>query len=59
MVVVGAAAAYEEFEATRREAAKARFFAIVDEIHAANAGVDPEEVEKDVAEALARVRAQR
>lgn len=58
MVVVVTAAEYEEFEANRRDAAKERFFAIVDEIHARNAHIPPDEVERDVAEAIRRVRGQ-
>jgi prevent-host-death family protein len=59
MVVVVKAAEYEEFEAKRRHEAKERFFAIVDRIREANAGVDPEQVEGDVAGAIARVRAKK
>jgi prevent-host-death family protein len=55
MVVMVSAGDYEEFEA-KREAARARFFTLVDTIHARNAHIPAEEVEREVAEALAEVR---
>ena len=42
-----------------QEDAKRRFFAIVDEIHERNKDVDPEQAERDVAEAVAEVRRER
>lgn len=59
MAVVVPAADYEAFDAKRREEAKERFFAIVDTIHARNAHIPADEVERDVAEALRQVRAER
>lgn len=43
----------DRLDAQRKEAAR-----VFDEIHARNRNVDPDEVERDVAEALAEVRAQ-
>jgi len=56
MAVIVPAADYEEFEAKRREVAKERFFAAVDRIRADNPGVDPDQVDADVAVALAAIR---
>ncbi len=48
---------YEEYEQLQRQRAHA--FETLDRIRAANAGVDPEEVERDIARALDEVRAGR
>lgn len=49
-------AQWEEWVERRRAEARDRFFAMVDEIHAANAHIPEEEVLKEVAAARARVR---
>jgi prevent-host-death family protein len=57
MAVVIPAAEWRDLELAR-ENARSRFFALVDELHARNRHIPEEEVERDVAAALARVRAQ-
>ena len=57
MAVVVPAAEWDAWMEKRAAEAKERFFTLVDEIYARNAHVDPEQVERDVAEAIKRVRA--
>lgn len=58
MVVVLSAAEYEEFEARNRQASWERLGNAMDRIHEANAGVDPDQVERDVAAVLKKIRAE-
>ena len=59
MAVVVPAAEWEEMLQRKMGDAKDRFFELVDEVRARNAGVDPDQVDRDVATAIARVRAGR
>jgi len=47
----------EQYEQWQRE--RDAFFALVDKIHARNANVDPDELEKDIAAAVREVRKRR
>lgn len=58
MAVVVPAADYEEFEARKRRESLERLGNALDRIHEANAGVDPEQVERDVAAVLKKIRAE-
>jgi prevent-host-death family protein len=53
-VVIGYAE-YQALQALRDDARKARF-AVLDEIRSRNADADPEQVERDIAEAIRAVR---
>lgn len=48
--------AYLKERESEREEARKRFFATIDTIRERNKGVDPEQVERDVAEAVKAVR---
>ena len=53
--VVGVLVAPARYEAM--EHGRERFFALIDEIHEANRDVDPEELEREIEEAVREVRA--